>query len=545
MRHALPRLAALLLVSTLIAAPAARADEAPPNHAVGVSGALGPSATTGPPSPSASAAATTDAPQTAAAARRFTFFGSGFGHGLGMSQWGAYGLAREGWNATRIVRHYYAGTVVGKTRGPRRLRVGLTQGRSSITLEAVSGAVNLRLGNPRRGDIVARIGNGQTWHVRAARGRYRVIDASGHVVARVGGPNTPLFAVYEPRGSRVRVPEAFHTFNRGWIEFGLTGCSPRCQIRLVLVIAPQAYLYGLAEVPSSWPMAAMQAQAIAARTYALTKAAASQHRTGCDCAVYASSLDQVYAGWDKEGGLDGGRWVRAVNSTRGETVRTGGHTIQAFYMSSSGGFTEDNENVWGGSPVSYLRGVCDPGDYTTANPSATWDVTMTAGDLTQRLGLGVGTITGFAKARRGVSGRIVSITVKGRDGRTSISGATLRSRLALRDDRLWIDANRQIIGPIRAKYDALGCSPGLPTSRQIAVAGGHRQAFQDATIYVSPSTAPHEVHGAVLSAYVGARGPRGRLGFPVTDTRRLRNGSLRSRFEHGTITCDGVSCHIR
>ena len=96
----------------------------------------------------------------------------------------------------------------------------------------------------------------------------------------------------------------------------------------------------------------MKAQAIAARTYAFTKARAAQHRGGCDCALYATSYDQVYAGLDKEGGTDGDRWVRAVDDDRGQgRANDGGNSIQAFYMSSSGGFTEDNENVWGGSPV--------------------------------------------------------------------------------------------------------------------------------------------------------------------------------------------------
>ena len=141
-------------------------------------------------------------------------------------------------------------------------------------------------------------------------------------------------------------------------------------MRLVLTVDPQHYLYGLGEVPSSWPVSALKTQAIAARTYAFRPPA--QHRAVCDCALYASSYDQVYAGWDKEGGVDGDRWVAAVNQTDGQVVLNGGTTIQAFYMSSSGGYTENNENVWGGTPIDYLRGVCDPGDYTSANPNATW-----------------------------------------------------------------------------------------------------------------------------------------------------------------------------
>jgi stage II sporulation protein D len=474
----------------------------------------------------------------------FTFYGSGFGHGLGMSQWGAYGLARDGWNAGRILRHFYSGTTVDPADSPpARLRIGLTQERQVIQLDAESGEVDIRLRRPR-GEVVATIPSGRTWRVRAAEGDYRVVDHTGATVARVGGTNTPIFAVYEPNGARVRIPEAGHTYNRGWIEFGLYNCSASCRIRLVLGVPPDEYLYGLSEVPSSWPMAALEAQAIAARTYALTKASNTQHRAVCDCALYASSLDQVYAGWDKEGGLDGDRWVRAVDNTSRLVVKDGGRSIQAFYMSSSGGFTEDNENVWGGSPISYLRGVCDPGDYTSANPSATWEVTYSASRVTKQLSLGIGRVTGFTNAERGVSGRIVTVTVRGSNGSRPLRGTALRSALGLRDDRVWINADRHITGAIRQKYDAIDCAPGLPRSRQLRVAGGMRQRFEDATIYFSRGTGAHELHGRVLTHYIGLGGPGGRLGFPVTDVRRKSNGNLRAGFEHGVITCSDTRCRV-
>jgi SpoIID/LytB domain protein len=479
-----------------------------------------------------------------AAAGEFTFFGSGFGHGLGMSQWGAFGLARQGWGASRILTHYYSGTRVAKATPPvDRLRVGLAQGERSVRVEAQEGDVELRLGE-RSGELVATVPSGQTWRVRVAGDRYRILDAGGATVGRVGGPQTPLVAVYEDAGARVRVPEAGHTYARGWIEFGLYDCGDACTMRLVLLVAPHQYLYGLGEVPSSWPAPALAAQAIAARTYAFTKAAASQHRPVCDCALYASSFDQVYVGWDKESGLDGDRWVAAVDATKNEVVMEAGEPIQAFYMSSSGGFTEDNENVWGGAPIDYLRGVCDPGDYTDDNPNATWELTVPAPDVTQALSLGIGTVTSFANPQRGVSGRIISVMVQGENGSAAVSGTELRSALGLRDDRVWIDRNRQIVGQIRAKYDALGCSPGLPTSREVAVAGGSRQTFEAATIYLSADAGAHEVRDPVLAAYLDEGGPGGHLGFPVTDVRRLANGKLRSRFEHGTITCGDAGCRV-
>jgi SpoIID/LytB domain protein len=477
----------------------------------------------------------------------FRWFGGGWGHGLGLSQWGTYGLAKEGWAPGAILTHYYSGTRVRREPSPpEQLRIGLAQGRDSVRLEAEAGPVEIRLGGPS-GNVVATIPNGDTWRVVAAGRAYRIVDAGGNEVDRVGGPNAPIFAVFESLGSRVRVPEAGHRYNRGWIEFGLHDCGGNdCEERLILVVDPQGYLYGLAEVPSSWPMSALKAQAIAARSYAFTKAATSQHRSGCDCALYASSYDQVYAGWDKEGGVDGDRWVSAVNQTGNKVVKDAGQTIQAFYMSSSGGFTEDNENVWGGTPIDYLRGVCDPGDYTAANPNATWQVTTTASEVTADLHLGIGTVTRFTDIVRGVSGRILSATVVGAAGQAEVSGNTLQSALGLNDDRVWINANRLVTDEIREKYDELLCSPGLPTSRRVSVAGGLRQAFEDGTIYSSSATGAHEVHGPVLERYLQEGGPAGSLGFPTTDVRRLENGNLRSDFEHGSITCqpEGGGCTV-
>ncbi|HET8526064.1 MAG TPA: SpoIID/LytB domain-containing protein [Actinomycetota bacterium] len=476
----------------------------------------------------------------------FRMFGGGFGHGLGLSQWGAFGLATKGWGSTKILKHFYSGTRVVTKVGPNQLRIGLVQDADAVRLEAEAGTVEIRLGDPR-GDVVASIPLGETWRVRAAAGAYSIVDSGGTTVGTVGGPDEPIFAVYAPTQSRVRVPEAGHTYNRGSIEFGLYACDAGpCTMRLVLTVDPQEYLYGLGEVPSSWPMSAMKAQAIAARTYAFTKAATSQHRPECDCALYATSFDQVYAGWDKEGGADGERWVAAVRQTNRQVVVKAGQTIQAFYMSSSGGYTENNENVWGGEPISYLRGVCDPGDYTSSNPNATWRETFSSSQLTQGLGLRIGTVTGFTDIARGVSGRIMSVTVEGANGQASISGSDLRSALGLPDDRLWINADRRVIGAIRAKYDAQGCSPGLPISRQVSVAGGARQTFEEGTIFESTATGAHYLRGPVLDRYLSKGGPRGSLGFPIDDVRRLDNGNWRGRFEGGVIVCqaDGSPCRI-
>jgi stage II sporulation protein D len=471
----------------------------------------------------------------------FTFYGGGWGHGLGLSQWGAYGLARQGWGAARILTHFYQGTRVTQAQSvPATLRIGLVQGQQRVHLEAQAGPVDLRLAGRKADDTIATIPEGETWTVRQVDGKYRIRDAAGDPVGDpVGGPNTNLYAVYVPNGARVRIPEAGHTYARGWIEFNLYGCSSACAIRLIAVVPTEQYLYGLGEVPSSWPVAALKAQAIAARSYALSKVAdKGQHRPVCNCALYASSYDQVYVGWDKEAATDGDRWVSAVDATAGQVVTYQGEVIQAFYMSSSGGYTEDNENVWGGTPIPYLRGVCDPGDYTPANPNAVWTASLSASEVTQRLSLGIGTVTGFTDVERSRSGRILSVTVQGESGAVRVTGSLLQARLGLRDERVWINRDRLVVGAIREKYDAMNCAPGLPISRQFEVAGGLRQAFEDGMIYYAEKTGAHFLDDPVLGFYRASGGPGGELGFPTTDVRTMKNGNLRAAFEHGRITCE-------
>jgi len=539
------------------------------------------------------------------AAGSFTFYGSGFGHGLGMSQWGAYGMALQGWQTKGILRHFYRHTKVRDAAdAPATLRIGLTQGRSRIQLEALGGRVTLRTEDRRDGPLVGEIPRGDTWTVRVAGSAYRVLDADGHRVGGQtwGGPARNLYATYEPDGAKVRVPEGGATYNRGYLEFNLYACGgASCDERLVLPIAPQAYLYGLGEVPSSWPMAALRAQVDAARSYAFAKAALGQHRTPCNCALYDTSADQVYIGSLKEDGPDGRRWVRAVNQTKDQIVAYRGSTIEAFYTSSSGGYTENNENVWGGAPVAWLRGVCDPGDYTSANPNRVWQDTFSAADVTSALRPytgDVGRVRRFRSYQRGVSGRIETVTLVGGTGSASITGTDLRAGLGLADDRVWINSDRNVTGRIRAKYDSLMCAPGLPASPQIHVTGGLRQkfavgaiyrntdagvtvwlrgpiydeytavggatgvlglptagvvkitgvsgcaggacsrvVFHHGRIYWKDGVGAHALWGSVLDAYVGDGGAQGDLGFPTSRVDRASDGTRSATFEHGTITC--------
>ena len=500
-------------------------------------------------------------PATGKAADTFTFYGSGWGHGLGLPQWGAYSLALKGWSQQKILKHFYKGTTVGGApSSPSKLRIGLVQDKRGIHVTSTKGSVSLRLGSTKGKLIGGRaIKQGKTWRVIVDKsGKYRVLDEAGKSVGDCptckghlwGGLKTKIYAVYSSSG-RARVSEAGHTYNRGYIEFNLyatKACSkvPYCE-RLIAILNPQSYLFGLAEVPSGWPMRALQVQAVAARTYAFEKVARlGQHRPACNCGLYDDTRDQVYAGWDKEGGAQGDRWVAAVTDTKGSVVLYKGAPIQAYYHSASGGFTENNEFVWGGTPIPYLRGVCDPGDYSKSNPNTVWTVGPLSDDaVTKKLKPytgNIGTITKFANPIRGVSGRIVTVTVVGTSGQEDISGTSLRRGLGLKDSLVWINSNRHVTGKFRAKYDKLMCRPGLPASSRKSIPGGILQRFADGTLYWNAARAVvYWEHGAVYDKYRDLKEAGGLLGLPRSDVVALHPDGCESRtcemarFEQGNI----------
>jgi SpoIID/LytB domain protein len=535
----------------------------------------------------------------AVAQNTFTFHGSGWGHGIGMSQYGAYGLALDGWTYKEILTHFYTGVTVGPSGvAPASIRVGLLQGAAKVDLSAEAAKVELHVGGVN-GTLVGSIPAGFTWTVEVSGKRYEVLNAKGERVGGKlwGGRLRHLYARYEPNGARVTVAQTGHTYNRGWIEFNLYGGASKDVLRLIAEASPQPYLYGIAEVPSSWPAQVLQAQAVAARTYAFRRVnLLGQHREGCNCAVYASTSDQVYVGWDKEGGSFGEQWVAAVNATAKQVIRHKGQLILAVYHSTSGGYTENVENVWGGEALPYLRGVCDPGDWNGANPYKTWSLELSGGAAGTKIeaytGKDIGFVTDFTGISRGVSGRVISITAEGSKGEVKLSGVELRGTRGLRESRVWINQNRNITGAIRTKYDQLNCAPGIPTTPVAHVPGGLRQRyadgglyrntgqaktwwvrgpifekyvnmeeskgklgmarsgllsltgtegrkalFEDGSIFYSAGTGAHALHGPVLDYFLAHGGAGGSLGLPTTDVTVNQNGAETATFQGGTVTC--------
>jgi SpoIID/LytB domain protein len=188
----------------------------------------------------------------------------------------------------------------------------------------------------------------------------------------------------------------------------------------------EAYVRGVvgAEMPTSWPLAALEAQAVASRTYAIT-----DHAGGARFDVYADTRSQVYLG----GKAQTAQTNAAVAATAGQVVTYAGAPAITYFFASSGGATESVQNGFPGAvPEPWLRGVPDPFD---EGPQHTWSVSMSFGAAAARLsGLVRGAFRGIEVLRRGYSPRILAAYVLGSTGRTQVGGPELASRLGLYDD---------------------------------------------------------------------------------------------------------------
>lgn len=299
----------------------------------------------------------------------FSFTGSGYGHGVGMSQIGARGMALESATATQILNHFYPGTEVLPTVDTQiiRVNIGHRQQDATISLRALnekgSATPSLTLFNARLGfDAVASesetVGTYLSDLTLNLSSRSNTIEVTRSSKLAKFAPLAPAREWTLRWDSQsvltVRTKERTYLIRYGQINISRVKNDlggGQMEITASMVLGSE-YLYGLGEVPSSWPRASLEAQAIAGRTYALTKM--NNVRKACDCNIYSTTRDQNFVGFSKESEPTYGiRWKRAVDATKGLAVLLDQKPIQAFYFSSSGGMTQNVKDVWG-SEFSYL-----------------------------------------------------------------------------------------------------------------------------------------------------------------------------------------------
>jgi len=264
------------------------------------------------------------------------FCGHGWGHGVGLGQWGAKGMALTGKDYRFIDQHFYTGTTwAGLDTANVPIHVAVLWGTATYRV-VPSGPAQLIAGAR-----VTNIAPGQTVSFAPSGGVQKLVPTSAGTRMTVYGPSGRYHAY---RGTIVAQPSG-----------GL--------LYIINVLPIEDYLRGLGEVPSSWPLEAIKAQIVAARCYALTHMGSTALYDVDDTTQF-----QVYRGIDSESGSQNA----AVDQTAGQVLMYGGRVIEAFFSASDGGHTANVSDVFGGSLATYpyLKGVLDPWDVVA--PRHTW-----------------------------------------------------------------------------------------------------------------------------------------------------------------------------
>src|SRR5437660_12584643 len=213
---------------------------------------------------------------------------------------------------------------------------------------------------------------------------FTVVCALLAVHTGASGAAAPVWApvIFRPTGGTTLVLHGRGAFH-GTIEVRLGSSG----VTVVNDLSLDEYVAGIDEVPGRWPMEALKAQAVAARTYALWEKQ-SGHWTKFGFDVCATTTCQVYAGADNERGTAGKRWLQAVHETAGQVLLYKGKPALTRFHSSSGGRTLPNEALFTEGPLPYLPGVDDPGD--VVSPLHRWSVVFTRVQLEEIMRVGMG-----------------------------------------------------------------------------------------------------------------------------------------------------------
>jgi SpoIID/LytB domain protein len=367
-----------------------------------------------------------------------TFHGRGWGHGVGLSQHGARGRAFAGQDAAQILAHYYRGTTIGTISTSTAIRVLLLDNHAATASKpllvtgrggtwAIDGIEAVFPADARLRLVPTTSSSTTTW-------RLVVHDAAGAVLHDAAAPKS-LRVRGTVAATVLELPARSATYNR--YRGVLRVITSAATLDVVNDLPLETYLRGVvpAEMPSSWPVAARTAQTIAARSYA-----AYRLRPGTSTFdLYDDTRSQVYLGVKAESGAADA----VIAATAGQVLRSGSAIANALFHSTGGGATEHNENAFTSStgaktagPLRYLRGSSDRDadgvPYDRGAPYATWKTaTYTRAELSAIFGAdsrtNVGALTALDLRNRGVSGRLVSVTLIGSAGTKTVSGGVFIS----------------------------------------------------------------------------------------------------------------------
>jgi stage II sporulation protein D len=328
--------------------------------------------------------------------------GGGYGHGVGLSAYGAYGFGLHGFGYRQILAHYFRGVEIATMGQSRQVTVLLSVSPDDVSFTRARVACGARL-DPNR-----------TYRAHRRGSSVRLHSSAGKLLARCGP------RLHAAGGMMVGI-EGLGAY-RGALEAVPTD-SASGSLNVVNRVDVNSYARGSVpgEVPPEWPMATLKTFAVAARSIALSTDVGGN---GFD--LYSDTRTQIYGGVK----LESERTDRAVRATRDEVATYAGEVAQTTYFSSSGGRTESG--FLGAPEVPYLRSVPDPYDHYS--PQHRWTFRFSQAEMDSRLGAYVrGRLREIKVTQRGDSPRIDYARLIGSGGASTVRGDTLAAALGLYD----------------------------------------------------------------------------------------------------------------
>ena len=353
----------------------------------------------------------------------FEFTGSGYGHGVGMSQIGARSRALAGESASAILNYYYKDVQVAPFVDTHTIRVNIAHLVKSVSFTTHTPGARIDVFEGDVGNSTQSLPITSFATKKRATFTIASLPKEKALTLRWVGEN-PIITMTQGSVST--------KYKYGYIT--IKALKGALVVTNTLALRDE-YLWGISEVPSSWPAAALEAQAIASRSYALSKL--SVIRPSCDCQVYSHITDQNFVGFSKESEPRFGMfWKDAVSRTIVDTstslvVLSNGKPAQTYFFSSSGGATQTTRDAWG-EATAFTQSVPDSASADIKlNPRfASWKASSTQ-ELVAKAFL-LPNVVSLEILSRNQAGAVTYIAATSSDGVTKkIRGDTFRSRAKL------------------------------------------------------------------------------------------------------------------
>jgi len=360
----------------------------------------------------------------------FEFTGNGYGHGVGMSQIGAKARAVTGESATAILNYYYKDVLIAPYVDTDTIRVNIAHLVKSVAFTTHTPGARIDV---FEGDI------GNSTQSEPINSFVTKKKATFTIASLSKGKALTLRWIGENPIITMTQGSVSTKYKYGYITLKVV--KGAIEVTNTLALRDE-YLWGISEIPSSWPSAMLEAQAIASRSYALSKL--STVRPSCDCQVYSHITDQNFVGYSKESEPRFGQlWKDAVSRTIVDTstslvVLSNGKPVQTYFFSSSGGATQTTRDAWG-EATAFTQSVPDSASVdVTLNPRfASWKASSTQ-ELVAKAFL-LPNVVSLEILSRNQAGAVTYIAATSSDGVTKkIRGDTFRSRAKLPSPWFWL-----------------------------------------------------------------------------------------------------------